>query len=71
MAVKVDKDVCIGCGACTGFAKGVEDSISVLKKAGYQDITTCIYHNSRHEILNDNDANRVYEDCLTWLDKRN
>ena len=56
---------------CTGFAKGVEDSISVLKKAGYQDITTCIYHNSRHEILNDNDADKVYEDCLTWLNKRN
>lgn len=55
---------------CTGFKQGVEDSIKTLEKAGYHDITKCIYHNSRHEILNDNDAVQVYDDCLTWLNGR-
>ena len=56
--------------ACTGFAKGLNDSINTLKKAGYKHIDSYIYENSRHEVLNDNDTKKVYDDVLNWLNEQ-
>lgn len=55
---------------CTGFAKGLKDSVTTLQKAGYHDIEVITYANSRHEVLNDNDASKVYHDVINWLDAK-
>ncbi|MBP3891020.1 MAG: lysophospholipase [Solobacterium sp.] len=53
---------------CTGGEKGLADSIGTLKEAGYQQIEKKLYPDMRHEILNEVNHERVYEDTLNWLD---
>ncbi len=50
-----------------GF-KGLNKSINTLQKAGYQNVTYKIYSQMRHEILNENNHQRVYEDILNFFD---
>lgn len=52
---------------CTGGNKGLEDSIAVLKNAGYKNIDKKVYPHMRHEILNENGRMEVYEDALKWI----
>lgn len=52
---------------CTGGEKGIEDSISVLRKAGYMNINKKIYPEMRHEILNEKRNDEVYADTLNWI----
>ncbi len=51
-----------------GF-KGIEDSINTLKKIGYSDITSIIYENMLHEVLNETGKEKVYKDLLNFLDQ--
>ena len=53
---------------CIGGAKGFADSVDTIKKAGYKRITTRLYPHMRHEILNETDYQRVYQDVVRWLD---
>lgn len=52
---------------CVGHEEGLEQSKMYLQQAGFEDVTSKFYANSRHEILNDNDAKEVYDDVLAWL----
>ncbi|MCM1130563.1 MAG: alpha/beta hydrolase [Anaeroplasma bactoclasticum] len=54
---------------CTLGPKGLKHSANTLKKAGYRNVTTKIYENMRHEILNENNYEIVYEDILNFLEK--
>ena len=54
---------------CTGGEKGRAASKSVLEKAGFKDITPITYKNMRHEILNETDKQKVYDDMLGFLKK--
>ena len=54
---------------CTGSDKGREDSKEVLTKAGFKDISVITYENMRHEILNENEKEKVYEDILNFFEK--
>ncbi len=49
---------------CVGGLKGAEDSHSILKKAGFQNIQSIDYPNMRHEILNEEKCEDVYYDLL-------
>lgn len=49
---------------CTGGSEGLAESEAVLKKAGYTNIHTKTYDMMRHEILNEDDRQTVYEDIL-------
>lgn len=53
----------------TGSTKGIEDSINVLKNAGYKNITYKEYDHMRHEVLNEKDNKIVYADILEFLDE--
>ena len=55
---------------CRGGDAGFEDTINTLKQAGYKDITTKLYANMRHEVLNEKDHMVVYEDVLNWLEEK-
>ncbi len=52
---------------CIGGEAGFADSIATLTKAGYTDIDSKLYDGMRHEILNEIDHTRVYEDILNWI----
>lgn len=54
---------------CTGSDKGREDSKEVLTKAGFKDISVITYEDMRHEILNENEKEKVYEDILDFFEK--
>lgn len=53
---------------CTGGAKGSAGSLLVLQKAGFNHITSISYPGMRHEILNEKDAEKVYEDIRRFLE---
>jgi alpha-beta hydrolase superfamily lysophospholipase len=52
------------------FGEGVGKVYELYKEAGITDITLRLYDNDRHEILNELDRDKVYEDILSWMDER-
>lgn len=52
----------------TGLEKGSQASIKTLESAGFANITQIVYHNMRHEILNETDKEKVYNDIIRFLD---
>ena len=51
--------------------KAVENVYKRYKNCGMKDVEIKLYPDDRHEILNELDKDQVYQDILTWLDKRN
>ena len=54
---------------CTGGEKGRNDSINVLKKAGFKNIEVKTLAHMRHEILNEIDKRDVYNLILEFIEK--
>lgn len=54
---------------CTGGEKGRASSKAVLEKAGFKNISVITYSKMRHEILNELDNQKVYQDMLDFLNK--
>ena len=54
---------------CTGGEKGRNASVKVLQKAGFKDISVVTLDNMRHEILNELDKQKVYDEILKFFDK--
>lgn len=54
---------------CTGGEKGRNASLKVLQKAGFKDISIVTLDNMRHEILNELDKQKVYDEILKFFDK--
>lgn len=54
---------------CRGGDEGFNDSISTLRRAGYQDVDAKLWPNMRHEILNETDRMQVFEAVGNWLDE--
>ncbi len=54
------KDPCILNKEC--FQAGV----NLIRQAGYEDVTSFLYEDMRHEILNEKDKARVYEDIVRF-----
>ena len=54
---------------CTAGEKGRANSKKVLEKAGFKNIDVITYPKMRHEILNELDKQKVYQDMLDFLDK--
>lgn len=49
------------------YGKGVLRVYNGFLKAGLSDVTLKLYHDSRHEILNEQNKDEVFEDVLFWL----
>lgn len=49
------------------LGEGVKRVYNMFKEAGSCDITWKLYENDRHEILNEPDRQRVFEDILAWM----
>ena len=54
---------------CTGFEKGRQASLKTLQKAGFKDISVITLEHMRHEILNEDKKEEVYQDILNFFDK--
>lgn len=52
------------------YGKGVENVYQKYVAAGYEDVSIKLYEEDRHEILNELDRDVVFDDILTWLEKR-
>ncbi|MEH7381485.1 lysophospholipase [Bacillus sp. JJ1533] len=52
------------------YSKGVLKSADMYKKLGIKDVTVQLYENSRHEILNELNKEKVYKDVINWLDTK-
>lgn len=50
------------------FGKGVIRAYKSFLKAGMSDVTMKLYHEGRHEILNELNREEVFRDILAWLD---
>ena len=50
------------------FGKGVESVYRRYKQNGIADVMIRLYENDRHEILNELDRDKVFQDILKWLD---
>ena len=51
------------------FGKTVEKLFQMYKEAGVRDVSIRLYENDRHEVLNEQDRQQVYEDLYEWMDE--
>lgn len=51
------------------MGEGVRISAQMARDAGSKDVTCTIYEHMRHEILNETDHQRVYDDVLAWVEE--
>lgn len=49
------------------FGKGVRQAVQMCRDAGVQRVDLKLYPKDRHEILNELDRQKVYEDLLRWM----
>lgn len=54
---------------CTGFDKGRASSKALLEKVGYKNVEVVTLDNMRHEILNEKENQKVYEELLKFFEK--
>ncbi len=52
------------------MGKGVQRACRCFQKAGLKDVNIKLYHDLRHEILNETSKQYVYKDVLDWLEAR-
>ena len=50
-----------------GYGAGVQQVRQAFKVAGMKDLTWILYKNDRHEILNETDREKVYQDIYAWM----
>ena len=51
----------------TGGEKGLKDSIRSLRKIGYTNVEGIVYPDMKHEVLNEDDKEKVYQDIVDFL----
>lgn len=51
------------------WGRGVQMVADRLQNAGMTDVTLRLYPEMRHEILNEREKERVWKECLDWLEK--
>ncbi len=68
--MKKDLPILFASGAADpvgNMGKGVQQAYDKFKEAGMQDLSIKLYENDRHEILNELDRDKVYQDMYDWM----
>lgn len=52
---------------CAVGKKNFEEAVNLMKEIGYQNVSNRMYPNMRHEILNENGKEIVYQDIVMWV----
>lgn len=55
---------------CLIELKKFDQAVNLLKKVGYQEVEAILYDGMRHEILNEKEHQKVFDDIKQWLQKR-
>jgi alpha-beta hydrolase superfamily lysophospholipase len=53
-----------------GYGKEIGKLLNILKKCGFSNLSSKIYPDCRHEILNELNHEEVYSDIQTWIAKK-
>jgi alpha-beta hydrolase superfamily lysophospholipase len=53
-----------------GYGKEIQKYLSLLKKCGFSNLTSKLYPDCRHELLNELNNEEVYSDIHQWIAKR-
>lgn len=53
-----------------GWGKGIHEVEHKLRQQKLSQLTVKLYHDLRHELLNENEKETVYEDILNWLNSQ-
>ncbi len=53
-----------------GYGREIQKYLSVLKKAGFSNVSSKLYPECRHELLNEINNEEVYSDIQQWIAKR-
>ena len=53
----------------TGGTKGLEDTLRTLKQIGYQNVESKVYDGMKHEVINEEGKEQVYQDILAFFEK--
>jgi alpha-beta hydrolase superfamily lysophospholipase len=53
-----------------GYGKEIQKYLSLLKKAGFSNVSSKLYPECRHELLNELNNEEVYNDIQQWISKR-
>ena len=51
------------------FGKGVKKVADMFKESGMKRVSCKLYPNDRHEILNELDRKKIYQDLYEWIQK--
>lgn len=54
----------------TGGEKGIKDTVKTLNRLGYHNVTTIVYENMYHEVLNETERQRVYDDIAAFFETK-
>ena len=52
------------------YGKGVRQVYQWLCRTGHEDVTLKLYPGARHEVLNEENRQQVYQDVLCWLNEK-
>ena len=58
-----DKDV------ISNYGKTAHQAVEIYKNLGYKNIYEIVYENMRHEILNETNNEKVYNDIINFIKK--
>ena len=58
------------CDPVGDYGKGVIRAYKSFLKAGMTDVTMKLYHDGRHEMLNEINKDEVYQDILYWINSK-
>lgn len=53
----------------TGGEKGLEETMSILREIGYSDITNIVYPDMKHEVLQEENKQQVYQDIVDFFEQ--
>ena len=53
----------------TGGTKGLADTVQTLKRIGYQNVESKVYGGMKHEVINEEGKEQVYQDILAFFEK--
>ena len=53
----------------TGGEKGIKETFRLLEKIGYHNFENIVYTDMEHEVLNETDYMKVYNDVLVFFEK--
>lgn len=53
-----------------GYGKEINKFINILKKSGFTNVSSKLYPECRHEILNELNKEDIYSDIQSWISKR-